>query len=168
MLREIADVQGEVDLTVVILHMGQEYSSTPTQEQRQMVEEAIDTGADVVVCSHSHVVAPYGMLTTQAGATGLVYWGLGQLCCGPGRHCLSGWWDCDNRTGEGTRQRVDVRGAYCIVWPGTLRVPCEQRRCSAGIPARGLHRRARGATCFVELKSIPCAPTTSVGHSRRA
>ena len=84
MLREIAAAQGEVDMTVVILHMGQEYSSTPTQEQRQMVEEAIDAGADVVVCSHSHVVAPYGMLTTQAGATGLVYWGLGNFVAAQG------------------------------------------------------------------------------------
>ena len=84
MLREIAAAQGEVDLTVVILHMGQEYSSTPTQEQRQMVEEAIDAGADVVVCSHSHVVAPYGMLTTQAGVTGLVYWGLGNFVAAQG------------------------------------------------------------------------------------
>ena len=84
MLREIADVQGEVDLTVVILHMGQEYSSAPTLEQRQMVKEAIDAGADVVVCSHAHVVAPYGMLTTQAGATGLVYWGLGNFVAAQG------------------------------------------------------------------------------------
>lgn len=84
MLQEIVAVQGEVDLTVVILHMGQEYSSTPTQEQRQMVEEAIDSGADVVVCSHAHVVAPYGMLTTEAGATGLVYWGLGNLVASQG------------------------------------------------------------------------------------
>lgn len=84
MLREIAAAQGEVDLTVVILHMGQEYSSTPTQEQRQMVEEAIDAGADVVVCSHAHVVAPYGMLTTQAGVTGLVYWGLGNFVAAQG------------------------------------------------------------------------------------
>ena len=84
MLREIAAAQGEFDLTVVILHMGQEYSSTPTQEQRQMVEEAIDAGADVVVCSHSHVVAPYGMLTTQTGATGLVYRGLGNFVAAQG------------------------------------------------------------------------------------
>ena len=84
MLREIAAAQGEVDLTVVILHMGQEYSSTPTREQRQMVEEAIDAGADVVVCSHAHVVAPYGMLTTQAGAAGLVYWGLGNFVAAQG------------------------------------------------------------------------------------
>ena len=84
MLQGIAAVQGEVDLTVVILHMGQEYSSVPTQEQRQMVEEAIDAGADVVVCSHAHVVAPYGMLTTEAGATGLVYWGLGNFVASQG------------------------------------------------------------------------------------
>ena len=83
-LQGIADVQGEVDLTVVILHMGQEYSSAPTQEQRQMVEEAIDAGADVVVCSHAHVVAPYGTVTTEAGATGLVYWGLGNFVAAQG------------------------------------------------------------------------------------
>ena len=84
MLQEIAAVQGEVDLTVVILHMGEEYSSVPTQGQRQMVEEALDAGADVVVCSHAHVVAPYGMLTTEAGATGLVHWGLGNFVASQG------------------------------------------------------------------------------------
>lgn len=84
MLQEIAAVQGEVDLTVVILHVGEEYSSVPTQEQRQMVEEVIDAGADVVVCSHAHVVAPYGVLTTEAGATGLVYWGLGNFVASQG------------------------------------------------------------------------------------
>ena len=84
MLQGIAAVQGAADLTVVILHMGEEYSSVPTQEQRQMVEEAINAGADVVVCSHAHVVAPYGMLTTGAGATGLVYWGLGNFVASQG------------------------------------------------------------------------------------
>ena len=84
MLQGIATVQGEVDLTVVILHMGEEYSSVPTQEQRQMVEEAINAGADVVVCSHAHVVAPYGMLTTETGTTGLVYWGLGNFVASQG------------------------------------------------------------------------------------
>ena len=49
-----------------------------------MVEEAINAGADVVVCSHAHVVAPYGMLTTGAGATGLVYWGLGNFVASQG------------------------------------------------------------------------------------
>ena len=84
MLQGIAAEQGEVDLTVVILHVGEEYSSVPTQEQRQMVEEAIDAGADVVVCSHAHVVAPYGVLTTEAGTTGLVYWGLGNSVASQG------------------------------------------------------------------------------------
>ena len=84
LLQGIAAEQGEVDLTVVILHVGEEYSSVPTQEQRQMVEEVIDAGADVVVCSHAHVVAPYGVLTTEAGATGLVYWGLGNFVASQG------------------------------------------------------------------------------------
>ena len=67
------------------VHKLQGKTDVPLNEEgRQMVEEAIDAGADVVVCSHAHVVAPYGMLTTEAGATGLVYWGLGNFVASQG------------------------------------------------------------------------------------
>lgn len=78
------DDQTQADLVILALHMGEEYASEPTDEQRRLVEEAIDAGADLVLCSHSHVVAPYGEVTTRAGNTGLVYWGLGNFVASQG------------------------------------------------------------------------------------
>ncbi len=78
------DGQPQADLVILMLHMGEEYASEPTEEQRRLVEEAIDAGADLVLCSHSHVVAPYGEVTTRAGNTGLVYWGFGNFVASQG------------------------------------------------------------------------------------
>ena len=34
-------------------------------------------GADIVVCSHPHVIEPFGVLKTSAGKQALVFWSLG-------------------------------------------------------------------------------------------
>lgn len=74
----------EVDLVALTLHIGEEYEAGPSAEQRQAVERLVDAGADLVFCSHSHVVGPYGAYTTQAGNSALVYWGLGNFVAAQG------------------------------------------------------------------------------------
>lgn len=74
----------EVDLVALTLHIGEEYEAVPSAEQRQVVERLVDAGADLVFCSHSHVVGPYGAYTTQAGNSALVYWGLGNFVAAQG------------------------------------------------------------------------------------
>ncbi len=79
-----AKADPEVDCVALTLHIGEEYDATPSAQQRQVVERLVDAGADLVFCSHSHVVGPYGAYTTQEGNTALVYWGLGNFVAAQG------------------------------------------------------------------------------------
>lgn len=67
------------DLTVCFVHAGDEYAERPSTTQRKTAEMLLDAGADVVICSHSHVVYPAERITTKNGASGLVFWGLGNF-----------------------------------------------------------------------------------------
>ena len=71
--------QDKADVTICYVHMGEEYSTVPSAEQREVAERLIDSGADVVLGSHVHVVQPMEEVTTDAGNTGIVYFGLGNF-----------------------------------------------------------------------------------------
>ena len=44
------------DITIVIFHYGNEYSTTPNPSQIELSHECIDEGADMVIGSHPHVI----------------------------------------------------------------------------------------------------------------
>ena len=71
--------ESNADVTIAILHVGEEYVYEPTDYAKQQVERMIDNGADIVLCAHPHVVEPYGIITTENGNKGLVYYSLGNF-----------------------------------------------------------------------------------------
>ncbi len=75
----VAEARANCDLLIAILHVGEEYVYQPTAYAQQQVNRFIDLGADIVLCSHPHVLEPFGMVTTPAGHTGLVYYSLGNF-----------------------------------------------------------------------------------------
>ena len=70
----VQDAARAADVVVVYLHWGKEYEACPTQSQRLLVRELSEAGADVIVGSHSHVLAGAGW----AGDTYVAY-GLGNF-----------------------------------------------------------------------------------------
>lgn len=52
----ITDVRAQVDFLVVMMHSGTEYQTTPNQRQIDFAHAAIDTGADLVIGHHPHVI----------------------------------------------------------------------------------------------------------------
>lgn len=70
------------DITIAILHVGKEYSFTPSSHTKAQVDRMIDYGADIVICNHPHVVNPYKKHTTPNGNTGIVYYSLGNFISG--------------------------------------------------------------------------------------
>ena len=52
----IREVAGEVDITIVNLHQGVEYCSFVTRQARKLAINAVDAGADLVICHHAHVI----------------------------------------------------------------------------------------------------------------
>lgn len=75
----LAEAEENAELTVAILHVGNEYVYKPTEYAQEQVDRFIDNGADIVLCAHPHVVEPYEMRTTDSGNTALVYYSLGNF-----------------------------------------------------------------------------------------
>ncbi|MBC7289039.1 MAG: CapA family protein, partial [Armatimonadetes bacterium] len=61
--RQVSAADGKCDLLVVSFHWGEEYQRMPTERQRRVARAAIDSGADLVLGHHPHVlegVTAYG------------------------------------------------------------------------------------------------------------
>lgn len=57
-LQDIDQLRPQVDLLILVLHWGVEYSKEPTEEQRNLAQEFLAAGADAIVGSHPHVIQP--------------------------------------------------------------------------------------------------------------
>ena len=79
LVASVERAEGQADLTICFLHIGEEYADAPTDEQRAVVERLANAGADLVICSHPHVVQPVERLVTDAGAEAVVFWSLGNF-----------------------------------------------------------------------------------------
>lgn len=55
---EIEAVRDKVDVVLVAMHWGVEYTHTPTKEQKEQAEFLADLGVDVIIGSHPHVIQP--------------------------------------------------------------------------------------------------------------
>lgn len=75
----LAEAEENAEMTVAILHVGNEYVYKPTEYAQEQVDKFIDNGADIVICAHPHVVEPYELRTTDNGNKGLVYYSLGNF-----------------------------------------------------------------------------------------
>lgn len=56
--KSIMNAKTQADLVVVSMHFGDEYKTSPTTKQKTMAQFAIDSGADLVVGHHPHVIEP--------------------------------------------------------------------------------------------------------------
>ena len=61
--------QAGVDIVTVVLHFGLEYQRQPNAEQKALVKQLVDAGADIILGSHPHVVQPYQIIE-QTGKSG--------------------------------------------------------------------------------------------------
>ena len=75
----LKEAEENADITIAILHVGNEYVYEPTDYAKKQVDRFIDNGADIVLCAHPHVIEPYEMRTTEKGNTALVYYSLGNF-----------------------------------------------------------------------------------------
>ena len=55
---EIKKAKENCDILIISLHAGEEYQTEPTQFQIDFAKMAIDSGADIVIGHHPHVVQP--------------------------------------------------------------------------------------------------------------
>lgn len=79
LVHAVAAAESTCDLTVCVLHAGEEYAREPGADQLAWEERLVEAGADVVVCSHAHVVQGVSCVLTASGARGVVFHGLGNV-----------------------------------------------------------------------------------------
>jgi len=56
--KSLKDIRQEADVVIVSMHFGDEYEPLPNDYQKHIARLAIDSGADLVVGHHPHVVQP--------------------------------------------------------------------------------------------------------------
>ena len=72
--RDIEAIRAEVDLLIVSIHWGVEYTHKPTKEQREIAKFLASLGVDIVIGNHPHAIQPI----ERIGST-LVFYALGNF-----------------------------------------------------------------------------------------
>lgn len=71
------------DVITVSLHFGQEYQSMPNEDQKTLARALIDTGADIILGSHPHVLQPYEIVSVErddgSTAQGVILYSMGNF-----------------------------------------------------------------------------------------
>lgn len=68
----------KADLVIVSMHWGNEYERLPAEGQRKLAEWLIDSGVDVIIGTHPHVIQPAEVIRTE-NSEGLVLFSLGNF-----------------------------------------------------------------------------------------
>lgn len=69
----------EADVAIVYLHGGQDESAEPEERLKNRVQFLAEQGADVIICSHPHVLKGYELIEKPDGKETLVYYSLGNF-----------------------------------------------------------------------------------------
>lgn len=78
MKNEIKMLRNEVDVLVVIMHWGVEFTYTPKEYERNLAEMMNELGVDIIVGSHSHSIQPIEWIRSDKHDT-LVYYSMGNF-----------------------------------------------------------------------------------------
>jgi poly-gamma-glutamate synthesis protein (capsule biosynthesis protein) len=113
MLQAVRDARRNSDTVIVYLHWGQELTTCPLPRQRELAQQLVDAGADIVVGGHAHVLLGGGYLQGK-----YVDYGLGNF------HFAS----ASGRTAESGVLQLTVRGHQ------VLRSQWKPARISGGLP----------------------------------
>lgn len=76
---EIAEAEAEADVVMIFVHWGTEYSVEIDDFQKKWSRIFLDSGADVVVGAHPHVLQPFEILRDDKGHEMLVYYSIGNF-----------------------------------------------------------------------------------------
>lgn len=75
--KEMAALRPQVDVLIVMMHWGTEFTFEPNNEQKEMAKFLNEHGADIVYGSHSHSVQPVEIIDGERKT--LVYYSLGNF-----------------------------------------------------------------------------------------
>ncbi len=71
--KDIDSVKDEVDVIIVSMHWGNEYFSTPSENQILQANELANLGVDIILGHHPHVIEPYDEIIYNEHKTYVTY-----------------------------------------------------------------------------------------------
>ena len=77
--RKIKAAKAECDVVLVNVHWGAEYTTTPSQEQKNLAKKMASWGANVIIGHHPHVLQPMEWIDNADGTRTLVAYSLGNF-----------------------------------------------------------------------------------------
>ncbi|HHY73328.1 MAG TPA: CapA family protein [Bacillus bacterium] len=82
MKKEIAEAKSISDVVVVSVHFGNEYQRQPSDQQKQLVKELANAGANIILGHHPHVLQPTDWIERDDGQKTFVIYSLGNFLSG--------------------------------------------------------------------------------------
>lgn len=79
MLEMITKAKKLADFVIVFIHMGTEYTMTETSYQTEISTKLAESGADLIIGTHPHVVEPLKVIITSDNREVPVYYSLGNF-----------------------------------------------------------------------------------------
>lgn len=76
---DVERLKGTCDSIIVSMHWGNEYQTTPSEEQKDLAKFLADLGVDVIIGEHPHVIQPMDWVTAEDGTDTLVIYSLGNF-----------------------------------------------------------------------------------------
>lgn len=77
--KKIKATAASCDMVLVNAHWGSEYTTTPSQDQRNLAAKMAQWGADVIIGHHPHVLQPVEWIDNADGSRTLVAYSLGNF-----------------------------------------------------------------------------------------
>lgn len=77
--RKIKAAKEQCDVVLVNVHWGSEYTTTPSQDQRNLAQKMAAWGANVIIGHHPHVLQPIEWIDNTDGSRTLVAYSLGNF-----------------------------------------------------------------------------------------
>lgn len=88
---DIAEAKSAADFVIVFVHWGTEYAEEPDDFQKKWAQVFLDSGVDILIGTHPHIMQPYEVLTDDDGHKMLVYYSLGNfISAQPEKSCVKG------------------------------------------------------------------------------
>lgn len=83
--------KAESDFVIFFAHWGTEYEEEPDNFQKKWANIMLESGVDVVVGTHPHVLQPYEVLRDEDGHEMLIYYSIGNyISAQPEKSCVKG------------------------------------------------------------------------------
>ncbi|WP_022753323.1 CapA family protein [Butyrivibrio fibrisolvens] len=80
--KDLETARQEADAVIVFVHWGEEYKRDITDYQKKWTDVFYESGVNVVIGSHPHVLEPYELIQREGGQQMLVYYSLGNFVSG--------------------------------------------------------------------------------------